>query len=154
MAGQAPPKVPRNTVGLRKGRAKGALNKRTVEAQEALAKLGGDPPHVALLEIGRDEKTSEAGRISALAACSAFFQPKMAPLPPPPRYIENPVGLDLTDAHSALLATAAIGRKLDKGEIAIESADALLRVVRTFANLFNVVELQREVEKARGLHGA
>jgi hypothetical protein len=108
-----------------------------------------------LLKIGRDEKTSEAGRISALSACSGFFQPKMAPLPPPPRYIATPVELGkVADARSAASASMFLVNKLAAGELDFEAYEHLMKGLDQFSRLYAASELQDEVEKACGLHGA
>jgi hypothetical protein len=57
------------------GRKKGTPNNLTRQALLDLQMAGGDPPHLALLKIGREEKYPLAIRVSALGFCAPYFQP-------------------------------------------------------------------------------
>jgi hypothetical protein len=121
----------------------GVPNGLTKQALLELAKLGGDPPHIALLMIGRDTANHITVRVQALGLAAPYFQPRMAA---PAARIINPVDLDdLRDATSASEAAAKVIAKANSGEIDLEAAKFLMDSIEKYAMLYEREQLQQRV---------
>jgi hypothetical protein len=125
------------------GRKAGTPNRLSQRALLDLARLKGDPPHIALLKIGRDEQQPIAIRVSALGFCAPFFQPRLAPRP---LYVDPPVSIgELKDTCSVTEAAARVIAKTSSGELDLESGKFLLEAIGTFAKLYESQVLEMRV---------
>jgi hypothetical protein len=116
-----------------------------------MKQLGGDPPHVALLKIGRDEKLELSVRTPALAAAAPFFAPRYGPMAPP-RYLADAPDLGrLTDATSAVTFVASIVESARIGKLDAEWTRLFLDVADVFVRLYDKLHLEAEVERHREL---
>jgi hypothetical protein len=119
--------------------------------EELLKQLGGDPPHVALLKIGRDDKLELPLRTSALAAAAPFFSPKYAPISSP-RFLAHAPDLGrLTDAASAVVFVASTVECARTGKLDAEWTRLFLDAADVFVRLYDKLNLETEVEKHREL---
>jgi hypothetical protein len=108
-----------------------------------MAKLGGDPPHIALLKIGRDTKNPLALRIQALGYAAPYFQWRMGT---PAARILRPVDLDeLRNAESAASAAAKVIAKTNSGEIDMEAGKFLLDAIEKYSHLYERQQLEERV---------
>jgi hypothetical protein len=69
-----PPGVGPSTRRKTGGRKKGTPNHLSRQSLLDLQLAGGDPPHLALLKIGRNEQHPIAIRVSALGFAAPYFQ--------------------------------------------------------------------------------
>jgi hypothetical protein len=135
----------------RNGRERGVRNRRTRETDELLKKLGSDPPHVALLKIGRNRRNAAAIRVSAFSHAAPFFAAKPSPAPTP-NYLEGSPELGkLTDAASALRFTSAVTEQVRDGKLDLVFGEFFLKAADLFTRLYERVELETEVERTREL---
>jgi hypothetical protein len=116
-----------------------------------MRQLGGDPPHVALLKIGRDEKHDMPTRMQALAAASQFFAPKYAAMSPPRFLASEPDLGRLTDAASAVVFVASVVESARTGKLDAEWTRLFLDAADVFVRLHAKFELESEVERHREL---
>jgi hypothetical protein len=124
------------------GRVSGTPNILSRQALLDLAKLGGDPPHIALLKIGRDMNNPLSIRVQALGYCAPYFIPRMSP---PAARIVRPVDIDdLRDAATASDAAAKVIAKANAGEIDLEAAKFLMDAIEKYSHL-----QEREILEAR-----
>jgi hypothetical protein len=124
------------------------------ERERLMKELGGDPPHVALLKIGRDEAIDLPMRTSALAAAAPFFAPKYGPLTPP-RFLAGAPDLGrLTDAQSAVGFVASVAECARAGKIDAEWARIFTDIADVFVRLHDRVSLELEVSRRRELEAA
>jgi hypothetical protein len=137
----------------RAGRAQGVRNLRTREADALLAEMGGDPPHIALLKIGRNEELDMSLRLNALTAAAPFFGAKQAPIPAPRFLTESPELGQLTDATSAVSYVAAVAEQVRTGKLDLGFAAFFLQAADLFTRLHERVDFEAEVERARALQG-
>ena len=121
------------------------------EREELMKQLGGDPPHVALLKIGRDVKLNMSVRIPALAAASQFFAPKYAPMAPPRLLTDAPHLGRLTDASSAVVFVASVVECARTGKLDAEWTRLFLDAADVFVRLYDKLNLETEVERHREL---
>jgi hypothetical protein len=135
----------------RTGRPLGTRPRFIRERERLMKELGGDPPHVALLKIGRDDKIDLSMRTSALAACAAFFAPKYGPLPPPRFLADAPDLGRLTDASSAVVFVASVVESARTGKLDAEWMRLFIDAADVYVRLRERVELETEVEKHREL---
>jgi hypothetical protein len=135
----------------RTGRPLGTRPRFIRERERLMKELGGDPPHVALLKIGRDDKIELAMRTSALAAAAPFFAPKYGPMPPPRFLAEAPDLGRLTDAASAVVFVASVVECARTGKLDAEWTRLFLDAADVFVRLRDKVELEVEVERHREL---
>jgi hypothetical protein len=134
-----------------KGRPEGTRPMFIRERERLMKELGGDPPHVALLKIGRNEALDLPVRINALAAASAFFAPKYAAMPPPRFLADAPSIGQLTDAASAASFVSSVVESARTGKLDADWMRLLLDAADVFARLYDKVVLEAEVEKFREL---
>jgi hypothetical protein len=119
-----------------------------------MKELGGDPPHVALLKIGRDDKIELAMRTSALAAAAPFFAPKYGPMPPPRFLADAPDLGRLTDAVSVLAFVASVIESARAGKLDAEWTRLFLDAADVFVRLHDKVKIETEIEHIRELRVA
>jgi hypothetical protein len=124
------------------------------EREELMRKLGGDPPHVALLKIGRDENLDIHTRISALGVASQFFAPKYAAMAPPKFLADAPDLGQLTDARSAVMFVASIVESARTGKLDTEWTRLFLDAADVFTRLVDKAVLEVEVQRHRALESA
>jgi hypothetical protein len=125
------------------GRQPGTANNITQKALLELVKLGGDPPHLALLKIGRDMTHPITVRVTALGLAAPYFQPRMAA---PAAKIIDPVDMgDIRDAPSAAEAAAKVFNKVNAGKLDIECGEFLLDGIERYAQLYEREQLQMRV---------
>jgi hypothetical protein len=135
----------------RTGRPLGVRPRLIREREELMRQLGGDPPHVALLKIGRDQNQSMSVRTSALAAAGPFFAPKYAPMAPP-RFLAGEPDLGrLTDAQSAVVFVASTVECARTGKLDAEWTRLFLDAADVFVRLYDKLNLETEVERHREL---
>jgi hypothetical protein len=135
----------------RKGPPLGTRPRFIKEREALMAKLGGDPPHVALLKIGRDEKLELSMRTSALAAAAPFFAPKYGPLSPP-RFLSGEPDLGrLTDAQSAVVFVAGVVESARTGKLDAEWTRLFLDAADVYVRLYDKLRLEAEIERHREL---
>jgi hypothetical protein len=137
-----------------KGRAPGVTTRRIRETQELLAQLGGDPPHIALLKIGRDEKLDMSMRTSALAACAPFFASRYGPMAPPRFLTDAPDLGRLTDAASAVAFVGSVVESARTGKLDAEWTRLFLDAADVFVRLHYTVKIETEIEHIRELRVA
>jgi hypothetical protein len=124
---------------------------RTRQADELLRKLGGDPPSLALLKIGRDTKVELPLRLHALAAAAPYFSPKMG-ASPPPRFLTGKPDLGrLTDPESAVVFVASVVETARIGELDEVWSRIFIDAADVFVRLYDKLHLQVEVERHREL---
>jgi hypothetical protein len=116
-----------------------------------MRQLGGDPPHVALLKIGRDENQPSSVRTPALAAASQFFAPKYAPMPMPRFLADAPDLGRLTDAASAVVFVASVVEGARTGKLDVEWTRIFLDAADVFVRMHDKLNLEIEVERYREL---
>jgi hypothetical protein len=133
------------------GRPLGTRPQRLREREEQMKRLGGDPPHIALLKIGRDETQPMSVRTPALAAAAQFFAPRYAPLPLP-RFLAGAPDLGrLTDAQSAVVFVAGVVESARTGKLDAEWTRLFLDAADVFVRLYDKLNLETEVERHREL---
>jgi hypothetical protein len=121
------------------------------EREEQLKKLGGDPPHIALLKVSRDTTIDFPVRMSAAAACAPYFAAKYASLAQP-RYLAGEPDLGrLTDATSAVTFVASVVESARVGKLDAEWTRLFLDAADVFVRLYDKLHLEVEVERHREL---
>jgi hypothetical protein len=143
--------IGRGKHGNHKGRAPGVTTRRIRERDALMKELGGDPPHVALLKIGRDEKLELPLRTSALAAAAPFFFPKYAPMPSPRFLTDAPDLGRLTDAVSAVAFVGSVVESARTGKLDAEWTRLFLDAADVFVRLHDKVKIETEIEHIREL---
>jgi hypothetical protein len=136
------------------GRPPGTRPRIIRESLELLKQLGGDPPHVALLKLSRDEKIDLPLRAQMAAWCAPYFASKQAPTPPPRFLDASPELGELTDAASALRFTARIAEQVQAGKLDVELAKFFGNLASLYVNLLDKVAVEGEVERHRELQVA
>jgi hypothetical protein len=136
------------------GRGIGVRNLRTRETDELLRQLGHDPPHIALLKLGNDDKIDLQLRAQMLAWAAPFFGSKNAPAPALRFVLDQPSIGRLTDAASAAAFTSAVTEHVRAGKMDFAAGEFFLRAASLFASLCDKAALQTEVEKHRALEAA
>jgi hypothetical protein len=133
----------------RVGRAGGVRNIRTRETDRLLEQLGGDPPHIALLKLSRDEKVDLSLRAQMAAWAAPYFASKMAPKTLPRFLADAPDLGRLTDAESTVGYVAAVAEGVRSGKLDVEAGQFFLNCAAIYARLHAALNLENEVEKAR-----
>jgi hypothetical protein len=119
-----------------------------------LKQLGGDPPHIALLKIGRDEKLDLSVRTPALAAAAPFFAPRYGPMPPSRFLADAPDLGRLTDAVSAVAFVGSVVESARTGKLDAEWTRLFLDAADVFVRLHDKVKIETEIEHIRELRVA
>jgi hypothetical protein len=134
-----------------RGRPLGVRPQRIREREALMKELGGDPPHIALLKIGRDEKLDLSVRTPALAAAAQFFAPKYAAMPPP-RFLSGEPDLGrLTDAQSAVIFVGSVIESARTGKLDAEWTRLFLDAADVYVRLYDKLRLEAEIERHREL---
>jgi hypothetical protein len=136
------------------GRPPGTRPRIIRESQELMKQLGFDPPHIALLKLGNDDKIELSMRAQMLAWAAPYFGSKLAPTPTP-RFLDESPGLgELTDAASALRFTARIAERVQAGKLDTELAKFFANLAALYVSLLDKVAVEAEVERHRELRVA